>query len=407
MILRFALHNITGNRRRTLITVLLGAFSAALFIFYLSIMEGSFTKMFHDSLKLYPASIQVTHTAYNEEPSYEHLLENESALLAKIRATPHVAYAASRLESFALFASDSHALAGRFTAIDPTHEPHITSILGMIREGRALQSNDGAALLMGAGLAQKLAIKVGDSVAIIATGLDYSMAADYATVVGIIETHLPEMDGATVFANKAYFDTLMQTTNLASHIVVEPEPHYDSQALVASLQKSIDDPQVRIEDWRTFLVGLQQTKEMKLMSGTITLSVFVALIFFVVMIYTFLAIQARIKEIGVMRAIGTSPWTVTRILLMESVLLGGIGALLGGLMGGALALYFQAHPINMNMFEEMYQQYGILEALLPAQFKWSFVLGGMAYVFVLTLISALYPIWSVLRIKPIRAINHL
>ena len=63
--------------------------------------------------------------------------------------------------------------------------------------------------------------------------------------------------------------------------------------------------------------------------------------------------------------------------------------------------------IKLPEFEEMYQQYGIIEAVLPADFTWGVLFKGVGYVFVLNLISVIYPIWHVLSYKPVEAIHHV
>ena len=138
-----------------------------------------------------------------------------------------------------------------------------------------------------------------------------------------------------------------------------------------------------------------------------TLGIFIAVIFFVVMIYSFISMFARIKEIGVMRALGTTPSQIIQILVLETLLLAFISAIIGGLFGGYLAYYFQLNPINLGEIGDAYKEFGLITTELPALFSWTTTFKGMVYVFILNLISIIYPIYKVLSFRPIDAIHHV
>jgi len=142
-------------------------------------------------------------------------------------------------------------------------------------------------------------------------------------------------------------------------------------------------------------------------NGIIMMWLFLIIILFVIMIYALLTIFSRTKEIGIMRAIGTTPLQIFYILMLETLILGVISVAIGGVIGGWLSYYFELHPIHMESFEEAYRQYGIVEAVLPTDFSWGVVLKGTGTMLVLNLLCALYPILRVNRFKPVDAIRHI
>ena len=198
----------------------------------------------------------------------------------------------------------------------------------------------------------------------------------------------------------------MASENLATHIILELKDVSKSLEVASELDGSLGVT-LHAEDWHTYLSSMIQLEEMKVSSGTMFIGLFILLIFFVVLIYTFLSVQSRIKEIGIMRAIGTKPREVLLILFYETLMLATVSVILGGLLGGYLNYYVNLHPIAIPGMDEMYKQYGILEAVWMTVFSWKYTLYAMAYVFVLNLISIIYPAWTVIRIKPIDAINHI
>ena len=125
------------------------------------------------------------------------------------------------------------------------------------------------------------------------------------------------------------------------------------------------------------------------------------------MIYTLLAVFARAREIGILRAIGTTPDQILTMLLTESVILAIASAVLGGLIGGCLAYYFHINPIVYSGYEEQFKQYGLAMSAMPTEFEPFTILRDMVIIFFLSVLSTLYPILKVNSYKPIEAIQHV
>lgn len=405
MIPFLAWRNIKRSKQRTIITTVLSTFTTFLFIFFMSIQNGSYAKMFKDAVEVYPGYIHVQHTKYKDEPNFEHLIFNEKALVSKLQSYDDVDTVTSRFEGFGLFASDENAFAGMFIGVEPQNEPKVSTVYKGIRKGRYLLSTDTHGIIIGQGLATKLNVDINDTFSVIATASDYSTAADNLKVVGIFKTGLADFDNGAVFMNKPYYDEVMQTQNIASTLVVLPRNPDSSLALSKTLQNDLKE--VHVEDWHTYMKGFINAMALDKVSGRLMLWVFVVLIFFVVMIYAFITIHSRINEFGIMRSIGTSQGQIVGLLFLEVIFLATFSAFLGGAMGGGLAYYFELNPIMLPSMQDAYQQFGIIEATLPAKFSWETTLWGMGYVFVLNLISVLLPVWQIIRIKPIDAVHHI
>lgn len=407
MLFRLALNNVLLNRRRTIITIALSAFSVMFFIFYLGLLKGSFSNLYKNSLELYSGYIQITGKNYIDDPSNEHLIFNEKEVLAKLKDEQSLKNVTSRFESFALYASEENAYGAQFIGVHPSKELEMTKMPRHIKSGRYLQDDDTNGVVIGSELAKRLKIDLGGKLSVITTGTDYSFAADNLFVVGIIKTYIPEIDNYIVYINKSYFDDLMESKNIATHIILQPKDVKNSLKIVKNISKLLDDDTLHIEDWHTYLSAMIQMEQMKLSSGSMMIALFILLIFFVVLIYTYLSVQSRIKEIGIMRAIGTKPREILIVLLYETSILALISVALGGAAGAYLTYYVSLHPIAIPMFEEMYREYGILEAVWVTEFSWDYAIMGVSYVLILNLISIIYPAWTVIRIKPIDAINHI
>ena len=410
MVLRLALRNVKRSRRRTLITLILSTLSTITLIFYIGLTDGTYAKIFKDSVEIYPGYYQLTQSHYRNDPSYEHTISTPQNLMKQLKKLQGVADVTRRYESFALYASSENALGGMFTGIDPNKEPKFSRLHKCIKAGRYLKPSDTTEVIMGKDLAKRLHIKLNESFSMIGTAADYSFAAQNLKVVGIFKTGLTDFDNSAVFMNLSYFDTLMNTQKSATHIIILPKDlKHDTLTLpIHRLLKTMGlDKDIELQYWRQYLKSMVQAMAVDRIMGVLSVVLFVLIIFSVVMIYAYLTIFSRIREIGIMRALGTAPKTVVAIIVTETFILAAMSVLLGGVIGGYMNYYYELHPIALPSLQEAYAQYGILEAVMPSIFSWNAIFLSAIFIFLLNLLSVVYPLWQTIRIKPIDAIRHI
>jgi len=406
MLLQLAIRNVLAHRKRSIITLLLGSISTALLVFSSAWMDGSHQQMIKNAVEIYSGYIQITGVGFRKNPSFEHLVFDVEKLQRDVEAVKGVKLFSPRFNSFVLFSVGEKAVGGMLTGIDPEKERHISRLSSSLKEGQYLSITDTNQLYIGNELARRLDLKVGDELAFIGTGADYSFAADKLIVKGIFQTGLFEFDATGAFLAKPYFDIIMAAENLATHGIVLPDNPKQAEMIAKRIGNRIGD-EYQSASWMETMAPLVLSMKLDSIFGYITLSIIFTVIFFVVMIYTLLAVFARIREIGIMRAVGTTPGQIFGILLLESSMLGFASVLAGGLIGGAFAWYFNVHPLVFSGMEEQFKQYGLAASAMPTAFQPMTILRDMGVMFVLLLLSALYPIVKVNRYQPIEAIHHV
>ncbi|MDA3786594.1 MAG: FtsX-like permease family protein [Deltaproteobacteria bacterium] len=404
--IHFALRNIRAYAARSLVTILLLSLTTAMLVFATAFMDGSHDKMLSNAVEIYPGYIQITHRDFRDKPSLDNLIFDVEAVARAVDATPGIAAAAPRFETFVLFAADEKAVGGMLSGVDFTAERRLSRLASSRTAGLYPEDDAGNQLYLGYELARRLQVEVGEQLAFVGTGADYSFAADNLVVAGIFRTGLFDFDATAAFVGKDYFDRVMVAANYASHFIVLPEDPRAADQVAAALNDRLD-PEYVAESWRTTMEGLVQAMLVDSIFGYLTLAVIFIVIFFVVLIYTWLTVFARMREIGVLRALGTRPGQILQMLLAESVLLALVSVVLGGLIGAGLAWYFHLHPITLAMSEEVFKQYGLAASSMPTTFAPLIILRDMAVMFVLAVLSTLYPIIKANRLRPMEAIHHV
>lgn len=406
MLFKFALRNVFSYKKRSIVTILLGVVSTALLVFSTAWMDGSHQQMIKNAVEIYSGYIQITGNKFREAPSFEHLLFDVKKLQKEVEAVDGVELFSPRFEAFVLFSVGDKSVGGMLTGINPDKERSISRIYTSLKSGEYLSNSDTNQLYIGNELARRLKVTIGDQIVFVGSGADYSFAADRLIVKGIFQTGLFEFDASSAFLAKPYFDMIMASDNLATHGIVLPKDPKQSELLAETIEQKIG-MKYQSASWHETMAALVKSMTLDSVFGYITLAIIFTAIFFVVMIYTLLAVFARIREIGIMRAIGTTPRQVLTILLLESSILGFVSVCVGGLIGGAFAYYFYINPMVFSGMEEQFKQYGLAASAIPSAFEPLTILRDMLVIFVLILLSTLYPIIKVNRYQPIEAIHHV
>ncbi|MEA3498355.1 MAG: FtsX-like permease family protein [Campylobacterota bacterium] len=406
-IYKIALKNITFNKKRSIVTILLGVISTALLIFLSALTDGSHNKMLKNAVEVYPGYIQITHKDFRDNPSFEHLIFDKNLVLNKLQAYNQIDTFSSRFETSVLFSSGDKSIGAMITGIDPKKEERLSKINSSLLKGEYLDNNDRNSLYIGDELAKRLKVDIGDSISFIGSGADYSFTADILKIKGIFKTGLYDFDANSAFLNSSYFDEIFLSSNFATTIIVLPKDIKNSLELSLQIDKNLPK-ELESKSWEQFMSSLLKAMELDTIFGYLTLSIFFIVIAFVILIYTLLVVYSRIKTIGVLKAIGTSKAQIRDMLIFESTVLSVFSAVIGGIVGGYLAYYFNINPIDYGtQFDEQFKQYGMMVTTMPTEFNIVNIFRDIIIIFILNILSTLYPIFKINSYKPIEAINHV
>lgn len=387
-------------------TFILSFVSSLLFVVYVAFMDGSHESMLEGSLNIYTGAAQVMEHGYRKNPSYDTILEDAASVEAVLLKVEGIQAFSPRLESFALLSGQEDSVGAMVTGIVPEKEAEISKLKEALKEGRYLTPEDTNALYIGSELARRLEVKVGDDVALVGSATDYSFAADMFKVTGIFETGLFSFDASSSFVNKAYFDPLMLSENMASYMVVSVHDLNRVDQVVGEINEKLTGT-VEAVSWKTLMHAMVQAMEVDSLFGYITLVLFFVVIFFVVMIYGFINISGRIKELGVLRALGVKSGQVLQLLLLETAILAVISVVLGTLLGGYISYHYALHPIVIEGIAESYKQYGVISDEIPTRYDLFTVVWNGLVILGLNFLALVYPIFYVKRFTPTEAMRHV
>jgi ABC-type lipoprotein release transport system permease subunit len=299
--------------------------------------------------------------------------------------------------------------------VDPGQEARVSTLAQTIDQGNYfpevthIAHSGFATAVVGRLLADNLRVHVGDEITIMGQGRDGSVAATVARVIGTFASGLDDFDRNTIVIPLSEFQAIYSMGDAAHEIVAICRSLKQVTQLKCEisqyLSKSFPDTQLAVLDWETLVPGLRQAISMDLVMGVIMYFILVIVVAFSILNTFLMAIFERTREFGVLMALGTKPSRLTRVLIAESAMLTLIGISAGILVGVFITIYFQVNGIDVSGSSELLKQYGITGRIHPRLSMFTALTGPLA-VFMITLLSAMYPAFKIRKMKPLDALAH-
>ncbi len=395
------LRSLWRNRRRTLISLAIIAFGTAISLFVLAFLDNARDQIRDVSVAEY-GNLQIASPLLfdDEAEGYEYLLtpDRVELLNALLRNEPSYVASTVQLEFPGLAASGNQTQVVRLRAIEPANG--LLDFGEYVVEGRELRPDDLASALVGRALADLLSLEVGDAITVTLTTVDGAYNASPLVIAGIYGFSSEQVESQVLLV-PLRFGQLLLNTNGIDRVIVELDRIEATDAAAARIEAGLADaePPLEVRTWEDLSPIYQQLSSyFDLLFGFLTLAISV-LVFFIILQVLTLAFLERTREIGTLRALGTTRGEVFRLFFSESAWLAVLGSLIGILGGILLSLGFNALGIEWlppGTVEPsvLGTRVGPLTVLLP------FLVSLVA-----TLLSALYPALQAARLRVVDALR--
>ena len=119
-----------------------------------------------------------------------------------------------------------------------------------------------------------------------------------------------------------------------------------------------------------------------------------------------MAVLERLKELGMLMAIGMNKVRVFFMIMLETMMLGVIGAPLGILLGYVTILWLGKKGINLSAWSDSLHEYGMADIVYPNVLPEAYLHVAIA-VFITALVSSIYPAFKAIRLRPVEAIRKI
>ena len=398
---RLAWRNLWRNHRRTLIMLLAISVGVWAMIFMTALMRGMVDQMIDDGIKALPGHVQIHHPAYLDDPSIENSLAEPDQDLIGALASPLVDGWTSRVRVPAMISSERASRGVTLLGVDPDGEIALGFDPGSIIEGRFLESDDDKGLVVGRKLLERLETDLGKRVVIMSQDPDNNIADRGFRIVGVYKGKLAALEEGFVYAGRSTVQSLLSLEGQVSEIAVSGQDYRYVGPLYDLVRNAIDSdsdvrPWMELDTYLGLMLGV--------MDGFVlvwVVVIFLALSFGLVNTLM-MAVFERVREIGLMQALGMKPSAILYQVMLESLLLLCLGLLLGNILAVASVMPIR-DGIDLSVVAEGMEMMGVTSVLYPA-LKLKDIVMANVVVIILGILTSLLPAWRASQYRPVEAI---
>ena len=404
VIMMLAWRNLWRNHRRTIIMLAAVSIGAWAMIFMTALMRGMVNDMVRDGIRSLPGHVQVHHPDYRDDPSVSNLVAPDVEAIDAAFSSAGIERFSARVRVPAVISSERDSRGVILIGADPASELSIGAVGSTVAEGNPLGGADDGGVIIGRELATKLETEIGKRVVLMSQDPNNEVADRGFRVVGLYEANLEAQEEMFAFAGRQTVQAMLGIGNRVSEIAVAGDDYRDVDRLLASVRTAIGG-QDEVLPWYELDEYLGTMLEV--MDGFVlvwVVVIFLALSFGLVNTLV-MAVFERVREIGLMLALGMRPATILWQIVFESVLL----LVIGLAVGNALA-FLTIIPLNdgidISVVAEGMEMFGAASILYP-EVQVNDVIMANVVVIVLGFLASLSPAWRASRYEPVEAITKV
>lgn len=408
---KMAWRNLARKKRRTLITSFSVAFGVFLAVTFTASGDYSYTNMVNTSVTLGLGHLTIEPPGYNDTPTLAKHLENSFELREKALSVPGVTASLERIMGQVMFATGAKNIGGTFIAIDPrTETPEYNIFLRSIIEGKLFDNPAGRGILVGKKMADKLKLRLGKKIIYTMTDKNGEIVSEVSRVSGIFQTGEDTIDSSmAVLPIDHLRSTLRYGAQGASFVSIFIDDHRQAAHIKNQIENKIGKKGHATLTWKetqSELAGLIAMDK----AGNYFMQFLAGLLIAAGILNTLhMSVMERTREFGVMLAIGMSPWQVIKLIMIESFLIAIFGLLLGIIITTPWFIYMS--EIGINLSKQIGDDYSAAGVIVDPVIKFRLFKESVYYIlaviFLLTILTGLYPAFKAGRIPPVESLKTI
>ena len=290
--------------------------------------------------------------------------------------------------------------------IVPQAERSVTTIGRAVIAGRFLDEGMSRPILIGERLSQSLGARLNDKVVLMVQAADGSMGAQLFRVAGIFRSGSPELDRGVVYLLRKDAQSLFSLaggTTEAALLLESSESVAEAQRFLST---QLAGAPVEILPWYVVEPFLRQFIELDDAFFYIIVLILFIVISVGILNTVMMSVFERVREFGVMMALGTRPRQVVRLVVQEAAVLALMGAALGALLGSVSLIVFAHTGIDLSRYAGA-SALGITTTVIHPELTSRNLIFSDLSVVAVVLLVAFYPAFKAARLRPVEAIRHI
>lgn len=399
-----AYRNLWRNHRRTIIMLSAIVIGTWAMIFMIALMRGMVEDMVRDGIEVLPGHVQVHHPDYLDDPSISNYVPQSDAEIVAMFESAGIEKWSSRIRVPAVVTSERESRGITLLGIDPARERGLNFVDYEAVEGRFLETADDKGVVIGKKLASTLETELGKRIVLMSQSPDNEIVDRGFRIVGLFDGSVESLEETYVFVGKQTAQKLLRVGDNVTEVFAFGDDYRNVEPIYEQVF-AIMNSGVSVQRWTeidTYLGTMVDVMDGFVLIWIIV--VFLALSFGLVNTLV-MAVFERVREIGLMLALGMQPRNILGQIILESMMLLAIGLMIGNLLAWAAIKPLEG-GIDISMVSEGMEMMGVSSTLYPKLMLSDVVLSNVV-VLTLGFFASLSPAWRASRYEPVEAITKV
>lgn len=401
-VVTMAWRNVWRQRRRSLVAIAAMSLGLLAMIVYAGLAEGFLRDMERNMLDLELGDLQVFADDYRRNPSIYTIIEQPEVLLAPLESAGFSATA--RLLAFGMAAAGDSSAGVSFRGIDVERDARVSQVYQEVARGGWLDPADPHGVVIGRRLSRMLGVGPGGELIVLTQGADGSMAYDLYRVRGVLRSIGDATDRTGIFMTEAAFRELLVLPRGVHQIIVRGPAGQGLSSAAAQVRQLA--PDFDVQTWRQLMPTLASLLDSYRGIMLVMFLIVYLAIGILILNAMLMAVFERIREFGMLKALGVGPGEVLLVIVVESAILTGIALLAGLALSVPSLLYLSRVGIDLGAMAGISIMGVAFSTVWHAVIVPSIFTGPVAVLLVVVAAAVVYPALKAALISPVEAMRY-
>ena len=403
LLIKLAYRNVLRNKRRTIIATIAIGIGLASLIFMDAISYGSLENMIESATASLSGHAQIHQENFTKTYDIEKVIKNSKNIMKDLAKETIISNYSPRTKSYAMLNSAYDSASVMLIGINPNKELGLSEISKAILKGKYLDNKNQNQIIIGKKLAKKLDVNIGDKIVItVAQANTGELSQEMFRLSGLFAFGINEIDKNTVFINLDKSKKLLNIGQNIHEIAIKFKdikmginyqlPFWDKYSKNGNIS----------EGWGKLFPQLYSMIDLTGFSILIFVLILFSIIAIGIVNTLFMSLYERMFEFGILKAIGTRPFDLGLLVVLESSIIGLFSIVFGLIIAAGFIYYFDIFGINYTGLE--FGGVTIKHLVYPVISIFRFSMYTLSLV-LFTILCGIYPAFYASKITPAKAIK--
>jgi len=403
MILSIAWKNIWRNKLRSLVVITgitLGIFAG---VFSWAFYAGMVDQRIATAINTETAHIQIHNKNFLEDPDIKNIISDYNLIDNKLQKYSAISAYAPRIIVNAMIMSAETGAGIKIIGIIPEKEINVTDIHKKLIEGKYFESGKNNQILIGDKLAEKLNVKTGSKVVIAGQQYDGTLTKAHFKVIGIYKTANSVFNESNVFIRESDLRKVLALDDATYHeIAIKLKSNDLLELQLEKIRSEFNN--LDIKSWKELMPDVSLVEESVNISMIVFMIIILIGLIFTIINTMLMAVFERVKEIGMLMAIGMNHFKIVLMIMYETILLIMLGGIAGIVLACIVVKLTSYTGINLSAWGDVYASLGYETIVFPV-FNLTILVQTTIMILLAGLIASIYPALKALQLKPAEALR--